>query len=101
LILANRLRVDHRRPPIAGTIRGGGATRDRRLFTPPVYVDPGAPGKVSPAIAGAFLRKVDGGVLEADPRLPEMVPESRVPPLDLARGGPELVEGPNPESRLW
>jgi Fe-S oxidoreductase len=31
-------------------------------------------------------------------------PESRVPPLDVARGGPELVEGPNPESRrvlLW
>ncbi len=24
----------------------------------------------------------------------------RIPPLDLARGGPELVEGPNPESRL-
>jgi hypothetical protein len=64
---------------------GSGHRRDGRFFTPPVYVDPGAPGKVSPAIAGAFLRKVDGGVLEADPWLPEMVPESRVP---------------NPESRL-
>jgi len=28
-------------------------------------------------------------------------PESRTPPLDVARGGPELVEGPNPESRTW
>ena len=26
-------------------------------------------------------------------------PESRVPPLDVARGGPELVEGPSPEPR--
>jgi queuine tRNA-ribosyltransferase len=26
-------------------------------------------------------------------------PEPRIPPLDLARGGPEPVEGPNPESR--
>jgi len=26
-------------------------------------------------------------------------PESRIPPLDPARGGPEPVEGPNPESR--
>jgi muramoyltetrapeptide carboxypeptidase len=26
-------------------------------------------------------------------------PGSRIPPLDVARGGPELVEGPNPESR--
>ncbi len=25
--------------------------------------------------------------------------ESRAPPLDVARGGPELVEGPSPESR--
>jgi queuine tRNA-ribosyltransferase len=27
-------------------------------------------------------------------------PESRIPPLDLVRGGPEPVEGPSPESRV-
>ena len=26
--------------------------------------------------------------------------ESRIPPLDVARGGPEFVEGPNPEPRI-
>ena len=31
--------------------------------------------------------------------LDSVTPEPRIPPLDDARGGPEPVEGPNPESR--
>ena len=45
-----------------------------------------------------FIELQDAGV--GEPRLDRGTPESRIPPLDLARGGPELVEGPNPESRL-
>ena len=41
------------------------------------------------------LRESAGG----EPRPGSETPESRIPPLDLARGGPEPVEGPNPESR--
>jgi hypothetical protein len=42
------------------------------------------------------LRELGAGEL----RLDSETAESRVPPLDLARGGPEPVEGPDPESRL-
>ena len=45
-----------------------------------------------------FLQLRDLGAGEL--RLDSETAESRIPPLDLARGGPEPVEGPNPESRL-
>jgi FAD/FMN-containing dehydrogenase/Fe-S oxidoreductase len=55
----------------------------------------------------ARRQKLEGGSSSAGPpRLSPLAsrPESRVPSLDVARGGPEPVEGPNPESRrvlLW
>jgi queuine tRNA-ribosyltransferase len=42
------------------------------------------------------LRELGAGEL----RLDSETAESRIPPLDLARGGPEPVEGPSPESRV-
>ena len=54
-----------------------------------------------------FLQLADTGTVTVssrgaagwEVRLDSETAESRVPPLDLARGGPEPVEGPGPESR--
>jgi queuine tRNA-ribosyltransferase len=45
------------------------------------------------------LAETERVAVSGESRLDSGTDESRVPPLDLARGGPEPVEGPSPESR--
>jgi muramoyltetrapeptide carboxypeptidase len=88
-----------------GSVTARGVVADAlRRFPGPVLWGLPAGHTVGPALTlplGVRARVTAGSlpvveILESAVTAP---PESRIPPLDAARGGPEPVEGPNPESR--